>query len=87
MNITFNKNHPLNSHQNYYKDWEYLGSDLKYDYYYKNNQSYELLGGNILLSIVCSNEPSDYMSPDINFLKDLPPYETLNKLLKEKDIS
>lgn len=86
MNIKFTKNWPNNPHQNYYKNWEYLGSDDDKDYYYLNNSALDLLADKHALSIVCSNEPSDYMSPSIRYLTGLDCYVTLGKLLFEKGV-
>lgn len=86
MSIKFDKNYPANSHINYYENWLYLGSDNHHDYYYKDNSSGSVIGSNHLLSIVCSNEPSDYLSPDINRLHVHECYLTMKGLLKYNGI-
>ena len=54
-----------NPHQNFYNGWGYLGNDTERDYYISINSK-----GNVLLSIVHSNEPSDYSSPDFGMIKN-----------------
>lgn len=87
------KLYPENSHMNFYKDWIFLGNNGLYDFYIQPNSP---LGLDIpLLSIVCSNEPSDYISPHYTSLLDNPnyykasfldTYYELYKRLKEKDL-
>jgi hypothetical protein len=56
------KLYPNNSHQDYYRDWLFLGSDKQCDYYMIKSQ-YACNSSKVWLSIVHSNEPSDYGSP------------------------
>jgi hypothetical protein len=74
------KLYPENSHQNYYENWHYLGNDGKHDYYVL---PWEFVGtkgrftaGFPLLSIVHSNEPSDYSSPCYKRLLTVNDYRT-----------
>lgn len=83
---------PENSHQDHYADWHYLGNDGQFDYYVL---PWELVGkdcrltmGVPWLSIVASNEPSDYWSPCYRLLlqredyrKSIPQYMELAKRL------
>ena len=91
-----NKLYPLNSHQAYYSDWLYLGNDSKQDYYYKKSKYAHNRSG-IWLSIVFSNNPSDYGSPDYDNLKSnkewylvnsdkLKGYKTLITLLENNNL-
>lgn len=57
-----------NAHMNHYEGWGMMGNDGERDYYIK-----KLSNGNIYLSIVHSDEDSDYSSPC---------FETLQKNLK-----
>lgn len=87
------KLYPSNHHQNYYADWHYLGNDGQYDYYVLpweqiGNGKRSTAGGVPLLSIVGSEEPSDYWSPCYQLLlqreayrKSLPQYMELAKRL------
>jgi len=47
-----------NCHHDYYEGWSHMGHDGERDYYISIDEE-----GNTLLSIVHSNEPSDYSSP------------------------
>lgn len=52
---------------NFYEAWGFMGNDGERDYYISVN-----LKGKTLLSIVHSNEPSDYSSPDFDMVKANP---------------
>lgn len=90
-----NKLYPENWHMNYYKNWLYLGNDGKCDYYYLFNTNGSFIADNHMLSIVYSNDPSDYASPSLeclsqaeNKLKNslIPQYQTLYNKLVEHNI-
>lgn len=61
------KLHTENSHMDYYKGWGYMGNDGERDYYISINPK-----GKKLLSIVHSNEPSDYSSPGFDMVEANP---------------
>ncbi len=92
MSDTQKKLFPLNYHQNHYENWHYLGNDGTADYYVL---PWELVGkdgrftlGDVpWLSIVYSNAPEDYASPQYDYLlnhptyREHPQYQTLYDLL------
>jgi len=90
-----NKLYPENSHMNYYNGWLYLGNDGKLDYYYMFNTEGNYIASNHMLSIVYSNDPSDYASPSLECLSQaekklfnsrIPEYKTLYLKLIELKI-
>ncbi|AHK11340.1 hypothetical protein S14_231 [Shewanella sp. phage 1/4] len=62
--IMLNKNklYPNNSHMNNYYGWLYLGNDGKQDHYIVRSK-FAFNASGVWLSIVYSDEPSDYASP------------------------
>jgi hypothetical protein len=61
------KLYPNNPHMNYYSKWHFLGNDGKADYYalpWSEVGNNPLCCGYPYLSVVWSDEASDYNSPD-----------------------
>ena len=80
------KLYPNNSHMDFYKLWLFLGSDDKCDYYITKSK-YACNSSNVWLSIVHSDEPSDYASPCYdNLIKidshDIGTYNTMLQAIK-----
>ena len=87
---------PDNTHQNNYEGWLYLGNNGKQDFYYKKSK-YACNKSGVWLSIVHSNDPSDYSSPCIDNLTDqlsyylsdkfpIKEYKTMIRLLVNRDL-
>ena len=84
---------PNNSHQRNYEGWHYLGNNGKYDFYVLPwelvNKDGRLTNGRPWLSVVFSNDPWDYLSPDYNHLfkneqyRSGAPYDELYRRLIE----
>ena len=80
------KLYPNNPHMNNYYGWLFLGNDGKQDYYIvRSNFAFNASG--VWLSIVYSDEPSDYGSPCYdNLIKldkhDIKEYATMLQAIK-----
>jgi hypothetical protein len=89
--INKNKLYPNNSNKSHYRGWLFLGSDDQCDYYMVKSK-YAFNQSKIWLSIVYSNEPSDYASPCYDNLIKLDShamreYNTMIRLIKDVKIS